>query len=84
MSELEENFIYSTRASCGYEEHGISPTFQEEGSGNRDFRLEEVLTRLPRGKGSFLPWFFFILGHENGVFGELQSGVLRLGEEQLA
>ena len=78
--EQEENFIFSMRASCGREKHGISPTFQEESYGNRSFRLEEVSTRLPRGKEFFLPGLFSILGHENGVLEELQSGAPRLGE----
>ena len=50
----EESFIFSTRASCGREKSGISPTIQEGISGNRNFQLEEVPTGLSKGKGSFL------------------------------
>ena len=66
------------------EKHGISPTFQEEGSGNHSFRLEAVPTGLPRGKRFFLPSLFSILGHENRVLEELQSGAPRLGEQSYA
>ena len=68
----EESFIFSTRASRRREKSGISPTIQEGVSGNRNFQLEEVPTGLSRGKGSFLLGYFFILGHKNGVSGELQ------------
>ena len=70
------------RASRGYKKRGISLTIQEESLGNQSFRVYEVPTRLPRGKGYFLPWLFFILGHENGVSEELELGVPRLGIAQ--
>ena len=38
-SDQERKFIYSTRATHGYQKHGISPRIQVRNSGNQRFRV---------------------------------------------